>query len=45
LNPLPYAEAWQRRIKGAALSVLRGGHMMLHETPDVVTPVVEEFLQ
>ena len=44
-NPLPYAEAWQGRIKGAALSVLRGGHMLLHETPDAVVPVVEEFLR
>jgi len=44
-NPLPYAEAWQRRIKGAALSVLRGGHMILHETPAVVVPAVEEFLR
>ena len=44
-NPLPYAEAWQRRIKGAALSVLRGGHMIIHETPDVVASAVEEFLR
>lgn len=44
-NPLPYAEDWQRRIKGAALSVLRGGHMILHETPDAVASAVEEFLR
>ena len=44
-NPLPYAEDWQRRIKGAALSVLRGGHMILHETPDAVAAAVEEFLR
>jgi pimeloyl-ACP methyl ester carboxylesterase len=45
VNPLPYAEEWHRRIKGAALSVLRGGHMALHETPDVVASAVEEFLR
>jgi pimeloyl-ACP methyl ester carboxylesterase len=45
VNPLPYAEAWQRRIKGAALSVLRGGHMMIHESPDAAASVVEEFLR
>jgi pimeloyl-ACP methyl ester carboxylesterase len=44
-NPLPYAEEWQRRIKGAALSVLRGGHMVIHETPDVAASAVEEFLR
>jgi pimeloyl-ACP methyl ester carboxylesterase len=45
VNPLPYAEAWQRRIKGAALSVLPGGHMIIHETPDVASSAVEEFLR
>jgi pimeloyl-ACP methyl ester carboxylesterase len=45
VNPVPYAEAWQRRIKGAVLSVLSGGHMMIHETPDAVAPAVEEFLR
>lgn len=44
-NPLPYAEEWQRRIKGAALSVLPGGHMLIHETPDAVAAAVEEFLR
>src|SRR5262249_57596893 len=33
-NPLVYAEEWQRRIKGAALRLLPGGHMLLLETPD-----------
>ena len=33
-NPLVYAEEWQRRVKGAALSLLPGGHMVLHEVPD-----------
>jgi pimeloyl-ACP methyl ester carboxylesterase len=45
VNPLPYAEEWQRRIKGAALSVLRGGHMVIHEAPDVAASAVEEFLR
>lgn len=44
VNPLPYAEEWHRRIKGAALSVVRGGHMVLHETPDAVAAAVSEFL-
>jgi len=45
VNPLPYAEEWQRRIKGAALSVRGGGHMLIHETPDVAASAVEEFLR
>ena len=45
VNPLPYAEEWQRGIKGAALSVRRGGHMIHHEAPDVVAAAVEEFLR
>jgi pimeloyl-ACP methyl ester carboxylesterase len=44
-NPLPYAEEWQRRIKGAALAVLPGGHMLIHEAPDVAASAVEEFLR
>jgi len=43
-NPLVYAEAWQRRVKGAALKVLPGGHMLIHETPDATARAVEEFL-
>lgn len=45
VNPLPYAEEWQRRIKGAALSVVGGGHMLIHETPDAAASAVEEFLK
>ena len=45
VNPLPYADEWQRRIKGAALSVLRGGHMLIHEAPDAAASAVEEFLR
>jgi pimeloyl-ACP methyl ester carboxylesterase len=43
-NPLPYAEAWQRRIKGAALKLVDGGHMVLHESPDVAAAALLEFL-
>ncbi len=45
VNPVVYAEEWQRRIKGAALKLLPGGHMLLHEAPAVVSRAVEEFLQ
>ena len=45
VNPLPYADEWQRRIKGAALSVVRGGHMVIHETPAAAAAAVEEFLR
>ena len=44
-NPLVYAEAWQRRIKGAALKVLPGGHMLIHESADATARAVEEFLR
>ena len=45
VNPLPYAEEWQRGIKGAALSLRHGGHMIHQEAPDVVAGAVEEFLR
>ena len=45
VNPLPYAEEWQHRIKGAALSVLKGGHMVIHEAPDSAASAVDEFLR
>jgi pimeloyl-ACP methyl ester carboxylesterase len=43
-NPLVYAEEWQRRIKGAALRLLPGGHMVLHEAPEAAASAVAEFL-
>jgi pimeloyl-ACP methyl ester carboxylesterase len=43
-NPLVYAEEWQRRIKGAAVRHLRGGHMVLLEAPDAAARAVGEFL-
>ena len=44
-NPLPYAEEWQRRIKGAALKLMPGGHMLIHENPAAAADVVTEFLK
>jgi pimeloyl-ACP methyl ester carboxylesterase len=43
-NPLVYAEAWQRRIKGSALRVVPGGHMVLHESPDATARAIAGFL-
>lgn len=43
-NPVVYGEEWQRRIKGAALKLLPGGHMMLHESPQAAAAVISEFL-
>ncbi len=43
-NPIVYAEAWQRRIKGAALRLVPGGHMVLHEAPDAAAAAIAEFL-
>ena len=43
-NPVVYAEEWQRRVKGAALRLLPGGHMLVHEAPDVSAAAVREFL-
>ncbi len=43
-NPLVYAEEWQRRIKGAAIRHLPGGHMVLLEAPDAAAKAVSEFL-
>jgi pimeloyl-ACP methyl ester carboxylesterase len=42
-NPVIYAEQWQRRVKGAALRLLPGGHMILHEAPEAAARVVMEF--
>lgn len=43
-NPLVYAEEWQRRIKGSALRVVPGGHMALHESPEMTARAITEFL-
>jgi pimeloyl-ACP methyl ester carboxylesterase len=45
VNPLPYAEEWTRRIKGAALSMRPGGHMIHQEAPEAVASAIEEFLR
>jgi pimeloyl-ACP methyl ester carboxylesterase len=44
-NPLLYGEEWQRRIKGAALRLVPGGHMLLHESPDAAAAALLEFLK
>jgi pimeloyl-ACP methyl ester carboxylesterase len=43
-NPVVYGEEWQRRIKGAALTLRPGGHMMLHESPAAAATAIAEFL-
>ncbi len=42
-NPVVYAEEWQRRVKGAALRLLPGGHMVLHESPEAAARAVVEL--
>ena len=42
-NPVIYAEQWQRRVKGASLRLLPGGHMILHEAPEAAARAVVEF--
>jgi pimeloyl-ACP methyl ester carboxylesterase len=44
VNPVVYAEEWQRRIKGAAVKLLPGGHMLVHESPVAAATVMKEFL-
>jgi pimeloyl-ACP methyl ester carboxylesterase len=44
-NPLVYAEEWQRRIKGAELRLLSGGHMLIHESPALTADTVAAFLR
>ena len=45
VNPQPYAEEWHRLIKGAALSIRPGPHMIHQEAPGVVASAIEEFLR
>jgi pimeloyl-ACP methyl ester carboxylesterase len=44
VSPLVYAEDWQRRVKGAELRLLRGGHMLPHEAPGAVAGALAGFL-
>jgi pimeloyl-ACP methyl ester carboxylesterase len=44
-NPLVYADEWQRRIKSAAVRLLSGGHMLIHESPEAAAAAVEAFLE
>jgi pimeloyl-ACP methyl ester carboxylesterase len=41
-NPIVYAAEWQRRIKGAAVKVLPGGHMLIHEDPAAAAAAILE---
>ena len=43
-NPVVYAEEWQRCVKGAALRLLPGGHMVPHEAPEATARAIVEFL-
>jgi pimeloyl-ACP methyl ester carboxylesterase len=43
-NPVVYAEAWQRGIKGAALRLVHGGHMVIHEAPAEMAAGIRDFL-
>jgi pimeloyl-ACP methyl ester carboxylesterase len=43
-NPPVYAEEWQHRIIGAALRRVAGGHMLPHESPDLVADLIAEFI-
>jgi pimeloyl-ACP methyl ester carboxylesterase len=43
-NPVVYAEEWQRRIKGAAVRLLPGGHMAIHEVAEAAAAAIAEFL-
>jgi pimeloyl-ACP methyl ester carboxylesterase len=42
-NPVVYAEDWQRLVKGAALRLVPGGHMILHEAPEAAARAVLEL--
>ncbi len=44
VNPIVYGEAWQRRIKGAEVRLLPGGHMLPHEAPEAVAGAIAAFL-
>ena len=43
-NPLAYGEEFLRRIKGAELRVLPGGHMVLYESVEATARAILDFL-
>ncbi len=45
VNPVVYADEWQRRIKGSEVRLIDGGHMLAYESPRTVAHVVTEFLR
>lgn len=44
VNPLAYGEAFRRRIKGARLTILPGGHMLLYESAEATARAILDFL-
>ena len=44
-NPVVYAEEWQQSLKGAAVLLLPGGHMILQEAPTAAAAAVRDFLR
>jgi pimeloyl-ACP methyl ester carboxylesterase len=44
INPLAYGEEFLRRIKGAELRILSGGHLFLYESPEVTALAILDFL-
>jgi pimeloyl-ACP methyl ester carboxylesterase len=44
LNPVVYAEEFVRRVKPAALRLTNGGHMWVHEQPELAARTILEFL-
>jgi pimeloyl-ACP methyl ester carboxylesterase len=43
-NPVLYGKEWQRRVKGAEVKLLSGGHVLIHESPTVGADAVAGFL-
>ncbi len=43
-NPIVYADEWRRHVKPATTRIVPGGHMVIHESPDVAARTVTEFL-
>ena len=44
VNPVVYAESWRERIRGASVSTVAGGHMLLHEAPQASARTLSAFL-
>jgi pimeloyl-ACP methyl ester carboxylesterase len=44
VNPVVYGQEWQRRVKGAEVRLVAGGHMVLHESPGAAADAIAAFL-